>query len=190
MILDEYNLKVKTWKTVYDWCKKYVKVFSNAVDVGCREGGFARELENDFSHIYCFDFRNKKNDFSQNVKDMTKFTYTVCGLGEKNGITFTSNQRVGRIKNFGPIQVPIRTLDSFEYSDIGFIKIDVEGYEYKVLLGSKNTIDKCRPVLLVEQNKGNLDAIELLKSWNYSCVGVDKIQNHDYLMVPNESSQN
>jgi len=85
------------------------------------------------------------------------------------------------------VTVPMRTLDSFDYTDIGFIKIDVEGYEYKVLLGAKETIKKYRPVLLVEQNRGNLNAIELLKTWNYSCVGVDKIQNHDYLMVPNES---
>jgi len=187
MILDDNNTKVHTWKTVYSWSKKQIKNFSNAVDIGCREGGFARELENDFKHIYCFDFRDKKHFFQKNVKDLSKFTYTVCGLGEKNGNTSTSNTRVGRIKDWGPVTVPMRTLDSFDYTDIGFIKIDVEGYEYKVLLGAKETIKKYRPVLLVEQNRGNLNAIELLKTWNYSCVGVDKIQNHDYLMVPNES---
>ena len=188
MILDDSNPKVNTWKTVYAWCKEHIKVFANAVDVGCREGGFARELENDFKHIYCFDFRDKKNSFSFNVKDMSKFTYTVCGLGEKNGTTFTSNKRVGRIKDWGSVEIPIRTLDSFEYTDIGFIKIDVEGYEHKVLLGSEITIKKFKPVILIEQNREDLEAVELLKTWNYSCVGIDEIQNHDYLMVPNESS--
>lgn len=188
MILDKSNPKVHIWNAVYSWTKKQIKNFSNAVDIGCKEGGFARELEDDFQHIYCFDFRDKKNSFSYNVKDTSKFTYTVCGLGEKNGTTFTSSKRVGRIKDWGPLEVPIRTLDSFEYIDIGFIKIDVEGYEYKVLLGSEITIKKYKPVILIEQNRGDLEAVELLKKWNYRCVGIDKIQNHDYLMVPDESS--
>lgn len=188
MILEENNPKVRVWNSVYNWVKPFIKNFSNAVDVGCREGGFAREMENDFRHIYCFDFRNKQTDFFSNIKDQNKFTYNVFGLGDANKMTYTSSTRVGKIKDRGSVKVNIRTMDSFDYTDVGFIKIDVEGYELKVLQGAQKTIMNNLPVILVEQNKGNLDSVKLLESWAYRCVGYDPIMQHDYLMVPNESS--
>jgi FkbM family methyltransferase len=36
--------------------------------------------------------------------------------------------------------------------DVGFIKIDVEGHELQVLLGGRELIVRCRPVILVEAN--------------------------------------
>lgn len=36
--------------------------------------------------------------------------------------------------------------------DVGFIKIDVEGHELQVLLGGRDLIVRCRPVILVEAN--------------------------------------
>jgi FkbM family methyltransferase len=53
-------------------------------------------------------------------------------------------------------QVPIRieTLDSYKFEDVDIIKIDVEGFEYDVLLGSKDTVDRCRPVVQVEMVYG------------------------------------
>ena len=175
--------KVKGWNYTYQWAKPYIKNFINGVDIGCREGGFAREMEDDFQHIYCYDFRDKSSPFKRNVKNIKKFTYEVCGLGEKEHITYTSSGRVGRIKEWGQVAVPIKTLDSFALTNVGFIKYDIEGYELKAIKGSEQTIKKHNPVIVVEQNRGNLDSVELLKSWGYECIGVDKIFNQDYLMV-------
>lgn len=53
-------------------------------------------------------------------------------------------------------QVPIRieTLDSYGFEDVDIIKIDVEGFEYDVMLGAKDTVDRCRPVVQVEMVYG------------------------------------
>ena len=53
-------------------------------------------------------------------------------------------------------QVPIRieTLDSYNFQNVDIIKIDVEGFEYDVLLGSTDTISRCRPVVQVEMVYG------------------------------------
>lgn len=53
-------------------------------------------------------------------------------------------------------QVPIRieTLDSYNFQDVDIIKIDVEGFEYDVLLGATDTVDRCRPVVQVEMVYG------------------------------------
>lgn len=44
-------------------------------------------------------------------------------------------------------------LDEHQITDIGFIKIDVEGYEYFVINGLKKTIEKSKPVLIFEYDR-------------------------------------
>ncbi len=48
------------------------------------------------------------------------------------------------------ITVPIKTLDEFEFKEVGFIKIDVEGYENTVLEGAIKTIVANKPAMLIE----------------------------------------
>jgi len=48
------------------------------------------------------------------------------------------------------VSVPQRTLDSYGFTNVGFIKIDVEVFERAVLSGSRETILRERPVLQVE----------------------------------------
>jgi FkbM family methyltransferase len=53
-----------------------------------------------------------------------------------------------------PVQV--RTLDSFAFPRVDVLKVDVEGYELEVLRGARETIARCRPVLLVEIEQRHL----------------------------------
>ena len=182
-------IHVRNWHETYQMARPFIVKGKVGIDVGCREGGFAREMEQDFSHIYGFDFRDKwRGDFYANVEDPKKFTYTAVAIGEKEGLTYTRSDRASRIKGTGDIEVPIRTIDSYNYEDVAFIKYDVEGYELKAVKGSEKTIKKYMPVIVVEQNKGNLDAVELLKEWGYECKGIDEMFKADYLMVKNEIS--
>ena len=48
------------------------------------------------------------------------------------------------------VRVPIRTLDSFNLTDVGLIKIDTEGYEMPVLKGAKKTIWENEPRVIAE----------------------------------------
>lgn len=180
---EEIPKKIKGWNHTFGLAKPYIKGRGVGIDVGCREGGFAREMENYFEHIHCFDFRNKKDMFKQNVTDINKFTYHVCGIGEENGTAFTTSNRVGRIKDGGSIAIPIKTIDSFNLKNVTFIKYDIEGYEYKALKGSELTIKQYNPVVVIEQNRGNSHAQDLLESWGYECKGIDKVFNQDYIMV-------
>jgi len=179
----EIPKKIKGWNHTFQLARPYIKENGIGIDVGCREGGFAREMEDEFTHIHCFDFRDKKKMFEKNVLDMSKFTYHVCGIGEKEGTTFTTSHAVGRIKDRGNVAVPIKTIDWFDLENVTFIKYDIEGYELKAIRGSEKTIKKYNPVIVVEQNKGNIYAQELLESWGYKCKGIDKIFNQDYIMV-------
>ena len=62
----------------------------------------------------------------------------------------------------GEIRVPIltRTLDSFELPEVDFLKIDVEGHEVQVLAGARDTLRRCRPIVLIEARPENLATVE------------------------------
>ena len=59
----------------------------------------------------------------------------------------TQNTRVEKESG----EIPMFTIDSFNYKDIDLIKIDVEGYEMKVLEGATETL-KTVKFLMVELN--------------------------------------
>jgi len=61
---------------------------------------------------------------------------------------------------------------------VNFIKIDVEGYEEKVILGSKNSIRKWHPTLIVEIHTHELGVkvFYLLKKFGYTVYNIDEIE--------------
>ena len=64
--------------------------------------------------------------------------------------------------SFNAVTIPVITLDSFQLKDVGFIKIDVEGAEYEVLKGAIETINRCRPnVVLENEYRHNEDCMKV-----------------------------
>jgi FkbM family methyltransferase len=56
--------------------------------------------------------------------------------------------------DYEKVPVKIKTLDSYNFENVDIIKIDVEGFEYDVLLGATETIKKWKPVVQVEMVYG------------------------------------
>lgn len=50
-------------------------------------------------------------------------------------------------------EVPVVTLDSLNLARCRLLKIDVEGMETEVLLGARETVARCRPLLYVENDR-------------------------------------
>jgi FkbM family methyltransferase len=55
-----------------------------------------------------------------------------------------------KLKETRKIAVDETTLDSFNLNSVGFIKIDVEGHEIATVTGALETIERCKPTLLIE----------------------------------------
>ena len=136
----------------------------NAIDVGCRDGEYTRYLHKDFNHVFCFDYRRRKL-FHKNV-DLSKITHFKCALGEEHKIIKVSGGgsiTSGKIPQEKWYDEQLFTIDEFNFSDIDYIKIDVDGYELNVLQGAVNTIKKYNPLLIVEQENGDTRAIDFCK---------------------------
>jgi FkbM family methyltransferase len=79
--------------------------------------------------------------------------------------------KVDRIDIVKVTQTTIDKLASERRLRPSFIKIDVEGYEGDVLFGARETIETCRPILMIEiekrHNKNFLPIFKLLDSYGY-----------------------
>lgn len=60
---------------------------------------------------------------------------------------------IGEKSIYGQIDVEVRTLDSFNLQNVGFIKIDVEGFETEVLKGGIETITRDKPIMYIEDDR-------------------------------------
>lgn len=76
------------------------------------------------------------------------------------------------------IKVPVRTttLDSLNLTNVGFIKIDVEGWEQQVMIGGKETISRDKPVMLIEIEEAHTgkelwESLRFFESFGYKVHG-------------------
>lgn len=173
-------------KLTYQLSKPFIRNFRVALDIGCRVGEFTRYLQLDFGHVHAFDPRIW-TDFRCNV-DLAKVTHYKCALGDEAG---EIQMYAGSHSPNGDVAartVPVYTLDSFGFENVDFIKIDVEGFEKKVLLGGAETVARCNPVIVIEQNHVVLEGDEqysakaYLESIGYRQVALDK-RGWDFVMV-------
>jgi FkbM family methyltransferase len=91
------------------------------------------------------DVHNMALGLGAGVADMPKVYYSEKGNFGGLGI--------GTKSMYGSYQVPVASLDSFEFSNVGFIKIDVEGFEELVLRGGVETITRDKPIMYIEDDR-------------------------------------
>ena len=129
-----------------------------AIDVGCRYGEYTHYLLHDFMQLKCFEPNSAVlHNFNRNIPK-EKVQVWDCGIGEIDEIVDMSGSLVvneinAKLRNPAKTRsgIQIRPLDSFNFSDVDFIKIDVEGQELRVLKGAVETIQIYRPMIVIEQ---------------------------------------
>lgn len=173
-------------KLTFRTSKPFIRSFHNAIDIGCRDGEYTRYLQSCFQYVYCFDPR-RREAFGYNV-DLKRATHFNCALGDAAG-TITMYGGTHTPRGVKATSVPCLTLDSFEFQNVSYIKVDVEGFEEKVLRGGQKTINRDRPVIVIEQNDAILDGAEKFgaKVWleqnGYRHVATCP-RGWDYVMAP------
>ena len=164
-----------------------------ALDIGANVGLWSRDLVKSFGRVIAFEpvalFREC---LEQNVTG-ANFEVRPIALGDQDtmGTMIITEDNSGHShldpNTMGAGDVQVVRLDNLNLHDINYIKIDCEGYEYRILQGAEQTIRRCRPVVVIEQKPHDAyskqyaqhAAVELLQSWGL--VRLDQIKD-DWIM--------
>lgn len=148
------------------------------LDIGANIGAIAQALEVSGFTVEAFEPQPEVHELlKQNMKGKA---HNVA-LASKAGTTVMPNLDYAAVNNFGgisintasksrgAIKVPVATLDSFNFQNVGLMKIDVEGFEEEVLKGGVETIARCSPLMYVEDDRVQKSASlhKLLKDLGY-----------------------
>lgn len=134
------------------------------IDIGANIGIFARPSAELFERVICFEpvFKNFEV-LQKNLENYNNVKLHNLGLGDKDQIVTFELQTLKcghtkQVEEFVPNPEfekhtgELTTLDRFDFQSVDWIKIDVEGFENAVLEGSRDTIQRNRPWLLLEDN--------------------------------------
>jgi hypothetical protein len=78
--------------------------------------------------------------------------------------------------------IPTFTIDSLNLNSCDAIQLDIENAEYDALIGAEQTINKFRPIIILE-NGETQKILELMASKDY--VIAEKVQ-YDTIWIPKE----
>jgi len=158
-----------THKSVFKETDKIAKVVEfcgntrTVIQAGGNVGVFPVRMANFFSQVYTFepDFDNYRC-LMLNIENRNLNIKAVrAGLGVANStgkVIHPYKNSCGCHQVVEGEGVDVLALDSFfeKDDDVDLIYLDIEGAEFRTLLGAKELIARCKPVIVTE-NKGLMD---------------------------------
>lgn len=170
-------------KEIFNQLESEIKNGDTFIDIGANIGRYSMVMANNGLNVFSFEpiksnfklleHHEKINNLNKkiipyniglgNTKERTEIFYFAHKYGEAS-VVFN-------FKNGIKEKINIDKLDNIKIKPKNncFMKIDVEGFEYDVLLGAKNFIKKYRPKIIVEIWKE--ETKDLLNEFNYSKSG-------------------
>ena len=134
---------------------KHVQKWDVALDVGGHVGLWSRELSEKFRLVHAFEPVPEHRDcFWKNVTNPNVLLHPYALGDEEKRVAMVTEPHSTGGTHVDPVNagdVPMRTLDSFGFEEVDFLKIDCEGYELYILKGAKETLLRCKPVICIEQ---------------------------------------
>jgi FkbM family methyltransferase len=167
------NTNYKSGEPELKLLKDLVDPTKNSVDIGANKGSYTFFLSQLSKHVYAYEPNPALAKFLSKAVNSSKVSVYPIALSDREGVAKLSipimdsfvydqlgslqlqNSRGEKIQTF---DVPLKRLDDRGHTNVGFVKIDVEGHEEVVIDGAINLIDKQRPILLIEiEQKHHID---------------------------------
>jgi FkbM family methyltransferase len=176
------------------------------IDIGANNGVMTESLLSEGAiKVYCIEAGKKNveimlNKFINNKKviifetavgDETGILKNVTWLnawviGNPNEINLPVSPGACDVEGYELVDINIDTVDNIfkdNTENIGFVKIDVDGYDFKVLKGSVKLIERCRPIIFIELSyyyniiKGSSieGFLTFVEEINYKIISLDGI---------------
>lgn len=151
-----------------DWSIQFLSTDKIFLDIGAHCGTYAITLAKYTQKTYAFEPQPQTYYAlcgGVALSNIRNIECIQCGLGNESQV---GKQKLGIVSldgggsslhqfgTLGSVAVDVKTLDSFNIRNIGFIKIDVEDNERQVLEGAVETLRECNyPPILFESNTHN-----------------------------------
>lgn len=146
-----------------------------AVDVGANHGYYAIALSREFRQVHAFEIIPELAAELRRtpIPNLTVWTEGLSDQPDTATLHIPIRADGYRLLGWASLQagnypgidrhekIPaiLNTLDAHDFADVDFIKIDVEGHELAVLMGAIQTLQRHRPVVLVEVKSTNVEEV-------------------------------
>ena len=160
----------------------YVENFNTAIDIGACVGFWSRDLCKIFNKTICFEPYKKSSDcLIKNLKEFNNYELFNVALSNQSGKNklLVSEEGIGgnSLNGFGmkdckSIEIETKQLDDYRFTNIDYIKIDVQFYELFVLEGATETLKINNPLLCIECARRNKEELEYVKNINNFLVNL------------------
>ena len=162
---------------------------SNVIDVGANFGYHSLIFSKNINgNVYAFEpqpqnYKLLKNNIENNkIKNIIHYNLACGNDNLKVKMPIVNTSKKINMGDFTPNftnehyeLIDTKTLDEMDFPKIDLIKIDVQGWEKNVINGSKELLNKYKPILIVE-----FEQHQLIKT-NTSCEELFKlIRNNNY----------
>ena len=193
--------------------EKFSDKSKDAIDVGVYRGVYSYKLSQYFKMVHSFEpnpllYPYIENNLQKIIKNIKLYNLALSNINGNTELKlpirsksiFKSNIeelfKLGaasihpdnKLENFKKVSVKMQKLDNIKINnEIGFIKIDVEGHEENVILGSSQTIKRNKPVMLIEieerhTQKPIINTINLIKEYGYNAY-ILRENNNDLIDI-------
>ena len=144
----------KCLNTFISYCESQNKKFEQVLDIGAWAGTWSYAMQKFCKSIVAFE--PDGINFECLHKNLGPFNHITCNqnaIGEKIGRVSLTEDNFTQAKRIEDKEGNIQmfTVDYYNYSDVELIKIDVEGYEMRVLEGATQTLKSVK-FLMIELN--------------------------------------
>lgn len=151
---------IVTDPSLFRWLKPYLKGVEVVFDLGANIGDHSRQYLDWGMRVVAFE--PNPLTYECLAKNCPEALCMKVAASDTAGVaTFASLDNVGasRIAAGGEIQVVTIALDDIHgLPEPDYLKIDIEGFEVFALRGMLKTLQRCRPIVLIEINEGALAA--------------------------------
>ena len=141
--------------------------FRRFVDIGAHVGIYSFHYAKNFDSVNAFEpnyelLNYLKEADLENVRiDNLALSDTIgdieLNIPRKNNILLPAEASLEELKgDFETLEIHTDRLDKFQFSDVDLIKIDVEGHEENVIEGARETIMRCKPIMIIEIEQRHL----------------------------------
>lgn len=158
----------------------YVTDWSLAVDGGAHVGVVARYLKKRFKSVIAIELAPDTTEcLMKNCRDVHVINAALADRPGRVGYEGDQAETSSVRRVVSGDKVDVITIDGLGLDSLGFLKLDLQGYDYFALKGAAMTLRKFRPVVFFEHKRKcfsrygveDNDPKDFLKSCGYATLG-------------------